>query len=113
VIHPPGQTFALRVVHDGFWIEDAPFPRGTILRCRWATSYGNQTERDIRYEGGSNGQFVFTEVEPTNLTVSEGGFSQGDEGHLGTTGFAADDSLVPPTLPSERASESRWEPPAY
>lgn len=98
----------VRIVEDGFWINDPDLPSGTTIRCEW-TARGAQNGQDCIYSPGPDGMFIFTGMAPENVSVVRGG------------------SAVPPPMPPRPSRSSRGdhgfhqppdprpfrEPPAY
>jgi formylglycine-generating enzyme required for sulfatase activity len=65
----PGQPLRVRMVDDGFWITGDGVSVGTPISCRYEMG-GQSQQTDVRYQGGSQGQFVFTGGRPDNVSVS-------------------------------------------
>jgi hypothetical protein len=65
----PGQPLRVRLVDDGFWIVGDGISTGTPLVCRYEAN-GQSQQTEVNYEGGAQGQFVFTGGRPANVSVS-------------------------------------------
>ncbi|HSI11168.1 MAG TPA: SUMF1/EgtB/PvdO family nonheme iron enzyme [Chthoniobacter sp.] len=65
----PGQPLRVRLVDDGFWIVGDGLGVGTPLLCRYEAN-GQSQQTEVHYEGGAQGQFVFTGGRPANVSVS-------------------------------------------
>ena len=57
-----------RVVEDGFWIEGSTIPVGAKVTCKY-TANGQPQQTEVVWDGGSNGQFVFTGSRPSNVSI--------------------------------------------
>jgi len=65
----PGQPLRVRLVDDGFWVVGDGLGAGTPLLCRYEAN-GQSQQTEVNYEGGPQGQFVFTGGRPANVSVS-------------------------------------------
>ncbi|WP_049975662.1 formylglycine-generating enzyme family protein [Chthoniobacter flavus] len=65
----PGQPLRVRLVDDGFWVVGDGLSVGTPITCRYEMD-GQSQQTDVRYEGGTQGHFVFTGGRPANVSVS-------------------------------------------
>ena len=65
----PGQPLRVRLVDDGFWVVADGVSVGTPISCRYEVN-GQPQQSEVRYEGGAQGQFVFTGARPANVSVS-------------------------------------------
>ncbi len=110
-----------RIVDDGFWIESASLPTGTVLECRYFAG-GKQHQSNVTFQGGAHGQFVFTGSRPSSVAVAVlpgGGPSGGGRGggsRLGRTGGMIGGLHHPPPLPEDHDNfrrQSSGHPPAY
>jgi formylglycine-generating enzyme required for sulfatase activity len=57
-----------RIGDDGFWIDSNVLPTGTVLEVRYFAG-GKQHVKNVTFQGGSGGQFVFTGGRPSNVAV--------------------------------------------
>ena len=102
----PGQMFSTRIVQDGFWIQGRVSP-GTPLNVRWLGGASTHS-RTFEYRPASEGHFVFTGNEPSNVVVSVGEDTGGGGGGLGM-GMPLDDlPLLPRTSPSPTSRPSTF-----
>lgn len=69
VRYMPGQPLRVRLVDDGFWVIAEGIAIGTTLLCRYEAN-GQSQQTEVNYEGGAQGQFVFTGSRPANVSVS-------------------------------------------
>lgn len=106
-----------RVVDDGFWIESSSLPVGSIVQCRYQAG-GRSEQKDVVFQGGGQGQFVFTGSRPENVSivVQPSGGSTDDSDFGRTAGMAS--SMFPPPIPNpppipSRRPSARRNPPAY
>lgn len=65
----PGQPLRVRIADDGFWVVGDGLSIGTPISCRYEMN-GQSQQTEVRYEGGPQGQFVFTGERPSNVSVS-------------------------------------------
>ena len=108
----PGQMFSTRIVQDGFWIQGRVSP-GTTLNVRWLGGASTHS-RTFEYRPASEGHFVFTGNEPSNVVVSVGEDTSGGGG-LGMVMPLDDLPLLPRTSPppTSRPSTFTGFPTAY
>ena len=109
----PGQMFSTRIVQDGFWIQGRVSP-GTPLNVRWLGGASTHS-RTFEYRPASEGHFVFTGNEPSNVVVSVGEDTGGVGGGLGMVMPLDDLPLLPRTSPppTSRPSTFTGFPTAY
>lgn len=67
--YTPGQPLRVRLADDGFWIMGDGVSIGTPIACRYELD-GQSQQTEVNYEGGPQGQFVFTGGRPANVSVS-------------------------------------------
>ncbi len=58
-----------RIVDDGFWIESASLPAGSVVECRYVVN-GQQASSNVAFQGGGAGQFVFTGGRPSSVSIA-------------------------------------------
>ena len=107
-----------RVVDDGFWIESATLPAGSVVVCRYAVS-GRKEQKDVTFQGGSKGQFVFTGSRPENVSIvvepAGSDITGSDMGRIGglASSILPPSSPFPPPVPDRPRTQTRLHPPAY
>ena len=121
-----GGPLRTRIVDDGFWIESASLPAGTVLECRYSAG-GKQNQTNATFQGGAGGQFVFTGSRPSNVAVAvlpgggpSGGGSFGG-GRIGGSPLGRAAGMMtglhqPPPFPDDDDDDRRRthsHPPAY
>jgi hypothetical protein len=53
---------------DGFWIDAEGVAPGTMMTCKYSAG-GNVQEIKVRYEPQPGGQFIYTGMRPTTVSV--------------------------------------------
>ena len=108
-----------RIVDDGFWIESASLPAGSVIECRFSAG-GKQNQTNVTFQGGAKGQFVFTGSRPSSVAVAVlpgGGPTAGIGGSsLGRAAGMMTGLHNPPPLPDDdddRRRRRSSHPPAY
>ncbi len=122
---PTGNGGALRtrIADDGFWIESASLPVGTVLECRFSAG-GKQNQINVTFQGAAGGQFVFTGSRPSNVVVAVlpgggptggGSFGGGSIGgsSLGRAAGMMTGMHQPPLHDDDDRERFRSHPPAY
>ncbi len=115
-----GGPLRTRIVDDGFWIESASLPAGTVLECRYSAG-GKQNQTNVTFQGGTGGQFVFTGSRPSSVAVAvlPGGGPSGG-GRIGGSPLGRAAGMMtglddPSSQPDDDADDRRRRrhPPAY
>jgi len=107
-----------RIVDDGFWIESASLPAGTVLECRYSAG-GKQNHSNVTFQGGAKGQFVFTGSRPSSVSVAVLPGGGPSVPHIGRSSFGRAAGTMTglhqsrPVLDDDDRTRSRTHPPAY
>jgi formylglycine-generating enzyme required for sulfatase activity len=105
-----------RIVDDGFWIESAVLPAGTVLECRYFAG-GRQSQTNVTFSGAAGGQFMFTGSRPSSVAVAvlPGGGPSGriSGSPLGRAAGLMTGMSVSDSTDDEPPSRRRPFPPAY
>jgi formylglycine-generating enzyme required for sulfatase activity len=106
----PPESVRSRVGPDGFWLDDPNIPPGSVVRYRYRID-GEERSGQITYTPGTQGQFVYTGGQPTDVEVLEI-LPQGTSWSSGTPwlqGFGS----PPPPPPRPSPPPFTGYPPAY
>ena len=99
------QPLRVRIGDDGFWIDGRGVSAGTPIMCRF-TAGGVSQDLDVRYEPGSQGQFVFTGSRPTQVAVSVKPGASGSRSRQTGEAIGVESEI-------DRDAPFRGHPPAY
>jgi formylglycine-generating enzyme required for sulfatase activity len=102
-----------RIVDDGFWIESASLPAGSVIECRYVVD-GKQNQSNVTFEGHGPGQFVFTGGRPSSVSISvlPGGGPSGSR-PIGGLSRGLAGGMVQSALDQTPPLPVRRNPPAY
>jgi hypothetical protein len=67
--HPQGPR-RIRIVNDGFWLDDPALPRGSRIPYRYRAG-GRLHQGTIEYYPGPDGHFVYTGETPSDVEIAD------------------------------------------
>ncbi len=106
-----GGRYFTRIADDGFWITGQNAVRGTPLLCRYTVG-GTETETEVVYEPGPEGQFIYTGQRPSNVSVITASQVSPPIRNYGQPRTYTDSFIDVPSSSSTSSSSSNH-PPAY